>query len=168
MEGEENKTTDKKEEFSRKTGEMGKRILEYIDKGVVLSQKGLKSAGKAISTFGDKSVQRIELVQLKKKLDKEYYSLGKFVYDKFSAFEDAELSAADSDIKTFLEKISGIADDIKKHEEQLKEEPEAGSASTENETVSEDIASDESGSSEVLSDESSLDDFALDETETDN
>ncbi len=124
MDDEENKTSDKKEEFSRKTGEVGKKILEYIDKGVVLSQKGLVSAGKAISAFGDKSVQRIELAQLKRKLSKEYYSLGKFLYDKFSTFEDAEVTAADADIKAFMEKISKIQDDIKIHEDMLS--PESG------------------------------------------
>ncbi len=127
MEDESNKTTettDKKEEFSKKTGEVGKKILEYIDKGVALSQKGLKSAGKAIGNFGDKSVQRIELVQLKKKLTKEYCSLGKFIYDKFSTFEDAEIASSDSDINTFMEKISKIQDDIKMHEDMLS--PESG------------------------------------------
>lgn len=141
MEGEENKSTDKKAEFNKKTGEVGKKILQYIDKGVVLSQKGLKSAGKAISAFGDKSVQRIELSQLKKKLDKEYYSLGKFVCDKFSEFPDSEITAGDSDIKAFMDKIASISDDIKKHEDALEAEKEMSENSDENvEDTSEELS----------------------------
>ena len=138
MENEETGTSDKKkEEFNRKTGEMGKKILEYIDKGVVLSQKGLKSAGKAISDFGDKSVQRIELAQLKKKLEKEYNSLGKFVCDKFSEFPDSELSS--SDVKTFIEKIDALSADIKKHEDAVSAVSESASVSEESD---EDVAAD--------------------------
>lgn len=151
MEDEENKTADKKEEFSRKTGEVGKKILEYIDKGVVLSQKGLVSAGKAISAFGDKSVHRIELAQLKKKLSKEYYSLGKFLYDKFSNFEDAEVTAADADIKAFMENISKIQDDIKIHEDMLS--PESGDEANESDGFDdsdlEDVGSEEETDSET-------------------
>lgn len=109
------------------------------------------SAGKAISAFGDKSVHRIELAQLKKKLSKEYYSLGKFLYDKFSNFEDAEVTAADADIKAFMENISKIQDDIKIHEDMLS--PESGDEANESDGFDdsdlEDVGSEEETDSET-------------------
>ena len=59
-------TTDRTEsaqgESKKSTAEeIGKTILEYIDKGVEAGKKGLKTAGVAISDLGDKSVKGIGL-----------------------------------------------------------------------------------------------------------
>ena len=43
----------------------GSSVLDFIDKVAESGKKGFRAAGDAISDFGDKSVIRIELGQLK-------------------------------------------------------------------------------------------------------
>lgn len=98
----------------------GKTILSYIDKGVEASKKGLKTAGNAISDFGDKSVNRIELTQLKGRLEKNYADLGKLAYAALK--ENTPLSSENPETAALVQSISKNLEDIKKHEENLASE----------------------------------------------
>ncbi len=98
----------------------GKTILSYIDKGVEASKKGLKTAGNAISDFGDKSVNRIELTQLKGRLEKNYADLGKLAYAALK--ENTPLSSEAPETAALVQSISKNLEDIKKHEENLASE----------------------------------------------
>lgn len=99
---------------------VGKKILSYIDKGVAASRKGLETAGKAISDFGDKSVHRIEIAQLKGKQEKTFTALGELVHQKILAGETS-VSAADEEIAAKEAEIVRLAGEIEKHEEAIKE-----------------------------------------------
>ena len=57
--------------------EFARTLKQYIDKGVEASKKGLKTAGTAISEFGDKSVVKIDISHLKGQLEKKYQELGR-------------------------------------------------------------------------------------------
>ena len=56
------------------------KIFNMLGKGVSASKKGIKTAGNAISDFGDKSVLRIENSQIKSRIEKKYAQLGSYVY----------------------------------------------------------------------------------------
>jgi len=100
----------------------GKKILECLDKGVVVSKKGLKNAGNAIGEFGDKSVLKIELSQLNTKLDKLYLELGKAVDNQFITDSACSVTKDSECIKNIVEKIEKIKINIEKHENDIKNE----------------------------------------------
>ena len=117
--------TNKDDSSEKESGEngssgFGKKLREYIDKGVEASKKGLKTAGSAISDFGDKSVLQIEISQLKTKLSKEYETLGEVTYSLLSGAEGA-VSKTSKGVEPSLEKINSLSKDIKKHEKQIKD-----------------------------------------------
>jgi hypothetical protein len=101
------------EKDEKKSSDVREKIMSYIDIGVAASQKGLKSAGKALSDFGDKSVQRIELTKLKAKEDRAFVKLGKAVYEKLSS-KTASVEASDEDLTEILAAIAQLEKDIKK------------------------------------------------------
>lgn len=99
--------------------EFSKILKGYIDKGVVVAQKGFKSAGSALSEFGDKSVIHIEIGQLNSKLDKIYRDIGAYVSDKL--LSDAEsIQKTDESIAEKLNEISKLKEAIQQKEELLK------------------------------------------------
>ncbi|GEM_PF-2230218 len=101
------------ENEEKKGSDMREKIKSYIDIGVAASQKGLKSAGKAITDFGDKSVQRIELTKLRTKEGKAFAELGKAVYKKLSS-KAASVEASDEELSDMLKAIDKLEKDIKK------------------------------------------------------
>jgi len=97
--------------------EIGKTILEYIDKGVEAGKKGLMTAGVAISDFGDKSVKSIELQQLKMKKNKALAQLGKYVWETLkSGGENAVVSPTDEKIKYYMDGLENLQKNIDEHE----------------------------------------------------
>lgn len=105
----------------------GRTILDYIDRGVEASKKGLKSAGSAITEFSDKSVLKIELSQLKAQLARNFTELGKTCYNLLKAENAEPISPSNDEIKKLLEAIAKTEEKIAKHEEALKKgkSPEA-------------------------------------------
>lgn len=98
----------------------GSSVLHFIDKVAESGKKGFMVAGDAISDFGDKSVVRIELGQLKSKLSKAQSDLGKIVYDKLELQKMPSVTASDDlEIAAIIDSIRKILVDIKKHEEIL-------------------------------------------------
>lgn len=99
-----------------------KTLKQYLDKGVEASKKGLKTAGSAISEFGDKSVNKIDIVQLKSRLEKKYQELGQAVADQLAedgisiSKDSLVVSEKLSAINELKEKINEKEVSLKKHE----------------------------------------------------
>ncbi len=131
----------------------GKTILDYIDRGVEASKKGLKSAGDALSDFGDKSVLKIELSQLRTQLVKNYTELGKACYKILrgeNAGEGSHLSSDNTEIVSLLDAVSKTEENIARHEEALKagkmsRKKEDTAAETDSEPKSDEKSGDDSG-----------------------
>ena len=107
----------KAEETSSSKKLFAKNLKQYLDKGVEVSKKGLKTAGSAISEFGDKSVNKIDIVQLKNRLAKKYQELGQAVAEQLA--EDGISISKDSIVVS--EKLSSI----KELKEKIHEKEEA-------------------------------------------
>jgi len=107
------------EEKKTNVSDVGKKIKEYIDKGVEASKKGFKTAGSAISEFGDKSVMKIELTQLKAKLTKEYSTFGQNAYNQLVAKKNSTMDLTSKEAAASVEAISKLLKDIKKHEKDI-------------------------------------------------
>lgn len=102
-------------------GSVAAKIRSYIDRGVEASRKGIKTAGSAISEFGDKSVLRIELTQLKSNLTKAYAELGEASYKQLTAKKTTTRSTKDDTVQPMVKKIDGLLKDIKKHDKAIKD-----------------------------------------------
>lgn len=112
----------KTEETSSSKKLFAKTLKQYLDKGVEASKKGLKTAGSAISEFGDKSVNKIDIVQLKSRLEKKYQELGQAVADQLAedgisiSKDSLVVSEKLSAINELKEKINEKEASLKKHE----------------------------------------------------
>lgn len=112
----------KTEETSSSKKLFAKTLKQYLDKSVEVSKKGLKSAGSAISEFGDKSVNKIDIVQLKNRLVKKYQELGQTVAEQLAedgisiSKDSIVVSEKLSSIKELKEKIHEKEEVLKKYE----------------------------------------------------
>ena len=112
----------KTEETSSSKKLFAKTLKQYLDKSVEVSKKGLKSAGSAISEFGDKSVNKIDIVQLKNRLVKKYQELGQAVAEQLAedgisiSKDSIVVSEKLSSIKELKEKIHEKEEALKKYE----------------------------------------------------
>lgn len=112
----------KTEETSSSKKLFAKTLKQYLDKSVEVSKKGLKSAGSAISEFGDKSVNKIDIVQLKSRLEKKYQELGQTVAEQLAedgisiSKDSIVVSEKLSSIKELKEKIHEKEEALKKYE----------------------------------------------------
>ena len=110
---------EKKEETAAGKKIFAKTLKQYLDKGVEASKKGLKTAGSAISEFGDKSVNKIDIVQLKNRLEKKYQELGQAVADQL-AEEGISISKDSLVVSEKLSSINELKEKIHEKEEALK------------------------------------------------
>ncbi len=99
---------------------IGKSFLNFIDKSVEASRTGLRAAGNAIGDFGDKSVLRIELTQLNAKMNKLYAELGKVTYERLSAGDESQVSMSDEKVKSIVDEMKKVSENIHFHEMALK------------------------------------------------
>lgn len=95
----------------------GKQILAFLDKGVEASKKGIKSAGDAISDFGDKSVTKIENTQLKSKIEKIYRDLGEYCASLL--VEGKNVPVKDENVAAYVTELKATFDKIAKNDESL-------------------------------------------------
>ena len=117
----------------------GDSVLQFIDKVAESGKKGFKAAGDKINDFGDKSVVRIELGQLKSKINKAYADLGKKIFEKIENEKVNEISFSDSmELAELLAAIRKIDEDIKKHEDLL-EKNKKGKAEVIDDKKTEDV-----------------------------
>lgn len=96
----------------------GETLKSYFDKGVAASVKGLKSAGSAISDFGDVAVIRLDNAQLNSKLEKHYQSLGELAAKELLD-GSGELSKKTEGISALLNEIAEIRKKISKNDDAI-------------------------------------------------
>ena len=114
--------SDSKKRAKETAEEIGKTLLEYIDKGVEAGKKGLKTASVALSDLGDKSVKSIELQQLKMKKNKALAQLGKYVWESLKeGGENASVTSGDEKIKYYMEGLAKLQENIEVHEKYFEE-----------------------------------------------
>ena len=94
-------------------------IKEYVNKGVAVSRQALDRAGKAVSKFGDESILKIEIQQLKSQIKKDKAELGELAYKAFAENGADSLLASDENVVKLLEDIKKAQEDIKTREEKL-------------------------------------------------
>ena len=119
----ENKKSKRGEWFSKEdAGNFARKFFGFLDKSVEVSKKGLKTAGNAISDFGDKSVLRIELSQMKTKKARTLQALGQYAYEVFA--EQASLKAHDETVEKLLSELKKLDDEIAAREATIAEKQE--------------------------------------------
>ena len=119
-----------KEETKEKTKNFMDKVKKVFDRGIVASKKALGVAGDAVQDFSDKSVLRIEKMQLESKLKKQYELLGEYASDTFA--KKNSIAASDTKVSAILKEIKRIKAEIKARETALASEgavkPSAGTA----------------------------------------
>ena len=93
----------------------------YFDKGVAATKEALEKAGKAASKFGDESILKIEIQQLKSQIKKDKIALGNLVCEAFLDKNETCLSSSDENVVNLLESIKNSLSEIKEREEKLKD-----------------------------------------------
>ncbi|MCR4821926.1 MAG: hypothetical protein K5873_03525 [Treponema sp.] len=96
-------------------------LKEYFNKGVAASKDALDKAGKAVSKFGDESIIKIEIQQLKSQIKKDKASLGELAYKAFLVNGAESLLSSDEEVVKILDGIKKAEADIKEREEKLME-----------------------------------------------
>ncbi|MDR3312778.1 MAG: hypothetical protein LBS64_06575 [Spirochaetaceae bacterium] len=99
-------------------------VKNLVDTGLAVSREALNKAGNAARDLGDKSVLRLELAQLEKKLAKNYESLGIQVSEAFATRKKDSLSASDAEISGFLHETARLTAEIGRRNGLLKSKPE--------------------------------------------
>jgi hypothetical protein len=89
-----------------------------LDTTLNASKDALNKAGNAAKDLSEKSVIRVELMQLERKLSKIYETLGKAVSTHFDAQNDT-LSSQDTNVVAFLLEITRLRHDIETRQAQL-------------------------------------------------
>ncbi|WP_294431130.1 hypothetical protein [uncultured Treponema sp.] len=97
-------------------------IKEYLNKSVEASKQALDKAGKAVSKFGDESILKIEIQQLKSQIKKDKAELGELAYKKFMEENAASLASDDENVVKILESIKNSLREIQEREGKLKVE----------------------------------------------
>lgn len=92
-----------------------------VDKVVSSAKKAIGKAGVAMQDFSDKSVIRIEKRQFESKRETAYIKLGSFVAERFSADENAAVSASEEAVAAIMVEIQHCTEEIKKRDDALAE-----------------------------------------------
>lgn len=95
-------------------------LKSYVDKGLSASKDALDKAGKAVSKFGDESILKIEIQQLKSQIKKETSALGEYVLNAFETESKESVAASEEKVIEILNKIKGARKEIEEREEKLK------------------------------------------------
>ncbi len=80
--------------------ELGEKIKGFLAKGTQASKKALEKAGNTVQDFSDKSVTKIEIKQLKGKIDSLYQKIG---YEVFNSQNEIELTIKSDELKATLD-----------------------------------------------------------------
>ena len=94
-------------------------LKEYLNKGLAASKGAIDKAGKAVSKFGDESILKIEIQQLKSQIKKDKASIGELVCKAFLEDGADSFSAGDEAVVKILDSIRQAQADIKDREERL-------------------------------------------------
>jgi hypothetical protein len=107
------------------------KVKTYVDKGVSASKEALSKAGAAskeaftkagaaVRDLGDKSVVRLELIQLDKDLKKTYENLALQVYEALEVRKESKLKGDAAAIAGYLSEITRIRLEIERRNNALK------------------------------------------------
>lgn len=110
-----------KDETKQKTKTFFDKVKKTFDRGINASKKALGVAGDAVQDFSDKSVLRIEKMQLETKQKKQFEMLGEYAYRILSS-KNSSLKASDDKVSNIMKEIKRLASEIKIREDGLKEE----------------------------------------------
>ncbi|HOE09500.1 MAG TPA: hypothetical protein PLU33_12090 [Treponemataceae bacterium] len=90
------------------------KMKDFMDKGIEVSKEAILKAGSKVQDIGDKSVTKIEAIQLQHKLEKEFSLLGLQVWDVLCHQNESSVSPSDSRISGILDEISRLKDELEK------------------------------------------------------
>ena len=93
------------------------RMKDFMSKGIEVSKDALKKAGNKVQDIGDKSVTKIETIQLQHKLEKEFSRLGLQVWDILCQEKEKNIEADDSRISGFFDEIARLKAELEKRSE---------------------------------------------------
>ena len=94
----------------------------YFDKGLEATKQAIGKASRAASKFGDESLLKIEIQQLKSQIKKNKAALGDLAYAAFVENAADSLLASDENVVKLIESIKKSQEEIKEREEKLKTE----------------------------------------------
>ncbi len=94
-------------------------LKSYVDKGISVSREALDKAGKAVSKFGDESIIKIEIQQLKSQIKKHTLSLGEYALNAFEQEKKESITSSDDEVNALLKKIADAKAEIASREEKL-------------------------------------------------
>ena len=84
------------------------KMKNYLDKGVKASKDTLDKAGDAVQKLGDKSITKVEQMQMEQKLKQEYLELGKICYGLINEKETVSISSSDTGFQKHFSAIKDI------------------------------------------------------------
>lgn len=90
------------------------KMKDFMDKGIEVSKEALIKAGSKVQDLGDKSVTKIETVQLQHKLEKEFSLLGLQVWDVLCQQKESSIQVSDARISGIVEEISRLKNELDK------------------------------------------------------
>lgn len=90
------------------------KMKDFMDKGIEVSKEALIKAGSKVQDLGDKSVTKIETVQLEHKLEKEFSLLGLQVWDVLCQQNESSIQVSDARISGIVEEISRLKKELDK------------------------------------------------------
>jgi hypothetical protein len=90
------------------------KMKDFMDKGIEVSKEAILKAGSKVQDIGDKSVTKIEAIQLQHKLEREFSLLGLQVWDVLCRQNEGSVAPGDSRISGILSEISRLKDELEK------------------------------------------------------
>ena len=99
--------------------EAKEKAKDVMDKVVVSSKDAFSKAGNAIQKFSDKSVLKIEIMQLKSKRKNAVSKLGVYAEKKFYAENAESISRSEDEVSKLLDEIKNLDSQINERTEQL-------------------------------------------------
>ncbi len=114
--------------------ELKEKLRAGMDKLIASSKKVFQRTETAVRKLSDQSVIRIEIRQFESKKKDEIHKLGHIALEKFTADNNATLSATDENVVKITDSIKEIEKEIQTRQEKLKalgEEPENTETSSE-------------------------------------
>lgn len=102
-------------------GTLKEQVKDYLDKGIAVSKKAIKSTGTKVQELGEQGVLRYELKKLTMSKNKLSRELGEKVYSAFTKDKKDTVALTDENISAIVKEITSLEKKIKKHQKTLDE-----------------------------------------------
>ncbi len=102
-------------------GTLKEQVKDYLDKGIAVSKKAIKSTGTKVQELGEQGVLRYELKKLTMSKNKLSRELGEKVYSAFVKDKKETVALTDENISAIVKEITSLEKKIKKHQKSLDE-----------------------------------------------